>query len=164
MTNNVRHLKKYELIPSSFSFPLLLILWMLIAAAAAKSLQLWMLIGGALKLCWFQMKVGINPQTNDRVQIRSDQISHLVVSDSLRPHELQHARLPCPSPTPGVHSDSRPSSQWYHPAISSSVITCWRPAWGTPPMAKVMRKETRHTQRRDRASGVPLEILKHLPP
>ena len=52
----------------------------------------------------------------------SVQFSHSVVSDSLRPHELQHARSPCPSPTPGVHSDSRPSSQWYHPAISSSVI------------------------------------------
>ena len=44
------------------------------------------------------------------------------MSDSLRPHESQHARPPCPSPTPGVHSDSRPSSQWRHPAISSSVI------------------------------------------
>ena len=41
---------------------------------------------------------------------------------TLRPHELQHARPPCPSPTPGVHSDSRPSSQWCHSAISSSVI------------------------------------------
>ena len=40
----------------------------------------------------------------------------------LRPHELQHARPPCPSPTPGVHSDSRPSSPWCHPAISSSVV------------------------------------------
>ena len=49
---------------------------------------------------------------------RSDQISRSVVSDSLRPHESQHARPPCPSPTPGVHSDSRPSSQWCHPAIS----------------------------------------------
>ena len=39
------------------------------------------------------------------------QLSHSVMSDSLRPHELQHARPPCPSPTPGVHSDSRPSSQ-----------------------------------------------------
>ena len=48
--------------------------------------------------------------------------SHSVVSDSLRPHESQHARPPCPSPTPGVHSDSCPSSQWCHPAISSSVI------------------------------------------
>ena len=44
------------------------------------------------------------------------------MSDSLRPHEPQHARPPCPSPTPGVHSNSRPSSQWCHPAISSSVI------------------------------------------
>ena len=52
----------------------------------------------------------------------SAQFSRSVVSDSLRPHELQHARTPCPSPTPGVHSDSRPLSQWRHPAISSSVV------------------------------------------
>ena len=45
-----------------------------------------------------------------------------VMSDSLRPHELQHARPPCPSPTPGVHSNSCPSSWWCHAAISSSVI------------------------------------------
>ena len=50
------------------------------------------------------------------------QISHSVVSDSLWPHELQHTRPPCPSPTPGVHPDSRPSSQWCHPAISSFVV------------------------------------------
>ena len=54
--------------------------------------------------------------------IRSDQISRSVMSYSLRPHESQHARPPCPPPTPGVHSNSRPSSQWCHPAISSSVI------------------------------------------
>jgi len=53
---------------------------------------------------------------------RSDQISRSVESDSLRPHEAQHARPPCPSPTPGVHSNSLPSSQWCHPAISSSVV------------------------------------------
>ena len=52
----------------------------------------------------------------------SDQISRSVVSDSLQPHESQHARPPCPSPTPGVHSESRPSSQWCYPAISSSVV------------------------------------------
>ena len=44
------------------------------------------------------------------------------MSDSLRPHESQHTRPPCPSPIPGVHSDPSPSSQWWHPAISSSVI------------------------------------------
>ena len=54
--------------------------------------------------------------------IRPDQISRSVVSDSLRPQETQHARPPCPSPTPRVHPDSRPSSQWCHPAISSSVV------------------------------------------
>ena len=52
----------------------------------------------------------------------SVQFSRSVVSDSLWPHELQHARPPCPSPTPGDHSNSRPSSPWCHSAISSSVI------------------------------------------
>ena len=54
--------------------------------------------------------------------VSSVQFSCSVVSHSLPPHESQHARSPCPSPTPGVHSDSRPSSQWCHPAISSSVV------------------------------------------
>ena len=56
------------------------------------------------------------------IQFSSVQFSRSVVSDSLRPHESQHTRPNCPSPTPRVHSDSRPSSQWYHPAISSSVV------------------------------------------
>ena len=51
----------------------------------------------------------------------SVQFSRSVVSDSLRPHESQQARPPCPSPTPRVHSNSRPSNWWCHPAISSSV-------------------------------------------
>ena len=55
-------------------------------------------------------------------QFSSVQFSHSAVSDSLRPHESQHARPPCPSPTPGVHSDSRSSSPWCHPAISSWVV------------------------------------------
>ena len=54
--------------------------------------------------------------------VTSVQCSCSVVSDSLRPHESQHARPPSPSPTPGVHSDSRPSSRWCCPAISSSVV------------------------------------------
>ena len=52
----------------------------------------------------------------------SVQFSRSVVSDSLWPHELQHTRPPCPSPTPGVHSNSRSSNLWYHPTISSSVV------------------------------------------
>ena len=72
----------------------------------------------------------------------SDQISRSVVSDSFRPHESQHARPPCPSPTPGVHSDSRPSSQWCHPAISFSVVpffSCTRslPASESFPMSQL---------------------------
>ena len=56
------------------------------------------------------------------VQFSSVQFSRSAVSNSLRPHESQHARPPCPSVTPGVHSDSRPLSPWCHPAISSSVV------------------------------------------
>ena len=59
---------------------------------------------------------------NDFQSIIPVQFTRSVVSDSLRPHESQHARPPCPSPTPGVHSNSRPSSQWCHPTISSSVV------------------------------------------
>ena len=54
----------------------------------------------------------------------SVQFSHTVVSDSLRPHGLKHARPPCPSPPPGVCSNSYPLSRWCHPTTSSSVILC----------------------------------------
>ena len=59
--------------------------------------------------------------SNETIGI-SVQFSHSVMSDSLRPHELQHAKPPCPSPTPGACSNSCPSSQWCHPTISSSVV------------------------------------------
>ena len=64
------------------------------------------------------------------------------MSTSLRPHELQHARPPCPSPTPRVNSNSRPLSQWCHPAISSSVVpfsSCPQslPASGSFPMSQL---------------------------
>ena len=76
------------------------------------------------------------------LQFSSVQFSRSVMSDSSRPHELQHPRLPCPSPTPRVHSDSRPSNQWCHPAISSSVIpfsSCPQslPAWESFPMSQL---------------------------
>ena len=68
--------------------------------------------------------------------------SHSVVSDSLRPHELQHARPPCPSPTPGVHPNPCPLSWWCNPTISSSVIpfsSCPQsfPASGSFPMSQL---------------------------
>ena len=56
-----------------------------------------------------------------KVQFSSGQVSHSVISDSLRLHELQHVRPPCRTPTPRVHSNSHPSSRWCHQAISSSV-------------------------------------------
>ena len=52
----------------------------------------------------------------------SVQLSHWVMSDSLQSHEAQHTRPPCPTPTPGIHSNSCASSRWCHPAISSSAI------------------------------------------
>ena len=55
-------------------------------------------------------------------QFSSVQFSHSVVSDSLRPHESQHARPPCSSPTPGIHPNPCPSSWWCHPTIPSSVV------------------------------------------
>ena len=69
-------------------------------------------------------------------------VSHSVVSNSLQPHERQHTRPPCPSPSPGVHSNTRPSSRWCHPAISSSVVafsSCPQsfPASGSFPMSQL---------------------------
>ena len=76
------------------------------------------------------------------IQFSSAQFSRSVVSDSLRPHESQHARPPCPSPTPRVYSNSRPSSRWWHPVISSSVLpfsSCPQslPASGSFPMSQL---------------------------
>ena len=61
-------------------------------------------------------------QYTQKVQFSSVQFSCLVISDSLGPHEPQHSRPPCPSPTPGVHTNPCPLCRWFHPTISSSVI------------------------------------------
>ena len=80
--------------------------------------------------------------TKQQQQQFISQFSHSVVSDSLQHHGLQHARLPCPSPTPGAYSNSCPSHQWCHPTISSSVIpfsSCRQslPASGCFPMSQL---------------------------
>ena len=85
-----------------------------------KGSQLWIFIGKILKTTGGSEIVKI--PSKHSVQFSSVQFSCSVTSDSLQPHELQHARPPCPSPTPGVHSNSHPSNQWCHPAISSSVV------------------------------------------
>ena len=71
--------------------------------------------------CWATAEtIAAEWEINNSVQLV--QFSRSVVSDSLRPHELQHARPPCPSVTPGVYPNSCPLTQWCHPAISSSVV------------------------------------------
>ena len=84
--------------------------------------------GGRLQACW----------------MAPIQFSRSVMSDSLWPHGLQHARLPCPSPTPGVYSYSCPLSRWCHPTISASVVpfsSCPQsfPASGSFPMSQLFK-------------------------
>ena len=74
--------------------------------------------------------------------VQFSQFSRSVVSDSLRPHELQHTGPPCPSPTPGVHPNPCPLCRWCHPAISSSIIPFSSypqsfPAWGSFQMSQL---------------------------
>ena len=74
--------------------------------------------------CWANMSVCFIPQWMSRIGpwLSSVQFSHSVMPDPLWPHGLQHARLPCSSPTPRAYSNSCPLSRWCHPTISSSVI------------------------------------------
>ena len=81
------------------------------------------------------------PKNKNHIIISVSQFSRWVVSDSLQPHGLQHTRLPCPVPIPGVYSNSYPLSQWCHPTISSSVApfsSCLQsfPASGSFPMSQ----------------------------
>ena len=91
------------------------------------------------------------------------QFSYSDVADSLQPHELPHARLPCPSPTPGVHSNSRPSSQWCHPAISSFVVplsSCLQtfPASESLPMSQLFTSGGQSIRVSASASVLPMNI------
>ena len=99
---------------------------------------------------------------------RSVQFSRSVMSDSLPPHESQHARPPCPSPTPGVHPDSSLSSQWYHPAISSSVVpfsSCPQslPASESFPMSQLFTWGGQSTEVSASASVLPMNIQDRSP-
>ena len=93
------------------------------------SIQGWFSLGltGLISLQCKGLSRIFSSTTNESInslalRLTSVQFSRSVVSDSLRPHESQHTRPPCPSPSPRVHSDSRSSSPWCHPAISSLVI------------------------------------------
>ena len=94
--------------------------------------------------------------------------SHSVVSDSLQPHGLQHARLPCPSPTPGACSNSCPLSQWCHPTILSSIIpfsSCPQsfPASGSFPMSQFFTSGGQSIGVSASASVLPMNIQDLLP-
>ena len=89
--------------------------------------------------------------------------SHSVVSNSSRPHGLQHTRPPCPSPIPGACSDSRPSSWWHHPTISSSVVpfsSCLKafPASGSFQMSQLFASHDQSTGASVSAPVLPLNI------
>ena len=93
----------------------------------------------------------------------SAQFSHSVMSNSLWPHELQHARLPCPSPTPRACSNSCPLSRWCHPTISSSVIPfsyCLQsfPASEPFPMSKFFASGGQSIRVSSSASVLPMNI------
>ena len=99
--------------------------------------------------------------TRESLYWQSVQFSLSVVSDSLRPHELQYARPPCPSPTPGINSNSCPSSWWCHPAISSSIIpfsSCSQslPASESFPMSQLIAWDAQSTGVSALASVLPM--------
>ena len=83
------------------------------------------------------------PTTPSPHHSNSFQFSRSVVSDSLRPHGLQHARLPCPSPTPGACSNSCPSSRWCRPTISFSVVPSSRYPQYFPASGSFLRSQTK---------------------
>ena len=96
------------------------------------------------------------------------QFSRSVMSDSLRPHGLQHARPRCPSPTPGVYSNSCPSSRWCHPTSSSSVVPfsfCLQsfPASGSFPMSQLFASGGQRIGVSASASGLPMNIQDWFP-
>ena len=98
----------------------------------------------------------------------SVQFSLSVVSHSLPPHGLQHARPPCPSPTPGVYSNSCPSSRWCNPTISSSVIpfsSCLQsfPASGSFPMSQFFTSGGQRIGVSASASVLPMNIQDRFP-
>ena len=89
------------------------------------------------------------------------QFSCSVMSDSLRPHESQHSRPPCPSPTPGVYPNSCPSSRWCHPTISPSVVpfsSCPQslPASGSFPVSQLFTWGGQSTEISASASVLPM--------
>ena len=93
----------------------------------------------------------------------SVQFSHSVLSDSLQPCGLQHARPPCPSPTPGAYSDGRPLSQWCHPIISFSSCLQSFPVSGSFPVSQFFASGGQSTGVSASASVLPINIQDWFP-
>ena len=102
------------------------------------------------------------------VELASVQFSHSVMSDSLRPHGVQHTRLPCPSPTPGAYSNSCSSRRWCHPTISLSVVPFsshiqYFPASGSFPMRRLFTSGGQSIGASASASVLPMSIQDWFP-
>ena len=109
-------------------------------------------------ICWIAGIVSV---------FSSVQFSRSVVSDSLQPHGLQHARLLCPLPTPRAHSNACPLSRWYHPTISSSVVlfsSCLQsfPTSGSFPMSQFIASDGQSIGVLALASVLPVKLHSHL--
>jgi len=119
-------------------------------------------------LCAAQPSIcSLRPCSYHQSHFSSVKFSHSVMSDSLRPHELQHARLPFPSPTPKVHPNSCPSSWWCHPTILSSVISfssCPQsfPASGSFPMSQLFASGGQSIGVSASTSVLPVNTQRHL--
>ena len=130
-------------------------------------INLW--VEGLLSVSWVNISERAKLVTPDLLSQRNHLgpllrmllFSHRVMSDSLRSHGLQHARLPCPSPSPGVCSDSCPLSWWCQPTISSSVILfCLQsfPASGSFPMSWLFASSGQSIGASTTASVLPMNI------
>ena len=127
-----------------------------------------------LPVAWLQLSLNsltsaaLAPTRQPSPHHHLPKFNHSFVSDSLQPHESQHSRPPCPSPTPRVYSDSCPLSWWCHPAISSSVIpfsSCPQslPASGSFPMSQLFAWGGHSTRVSASASGLPMDTQDCLP-
>ena len=113
-------------------------------------------------------KVNNKLPRSGRIEFSSVQFTHSVVSDSLWPHGLQHARPPCPTPTPGVESNSCPLSRWCHPTVSSSIVpfcSCLQsfPASGSFQMSQLFASGGQSIRVSASASVLPMNIQELFP-
>ena len=117
---------------------------------------------------WIEEQKSHNIPLSQRIIHQGLQFSPSVVSNSLWSHGLQHTRLLCPSPTPGVHLNSCPLSQWWHPTISSSVVlfsSCPQsfPASGSFPMSRLFASGGQSIGASASASVLPMNIQDWFP-